>query len=295
MPPRAGKCRLALDPVGTPDDSDGVTARASRLRPARRRRARREVAPAWAETARILGAFLLVALALRTFVVMPRSIPSESMMPALVPGDYVAVAKWPYGWSRFSPPLALPWPHGRLAGALPARGDVVVFRAPGGGGDYIKRVIGLPGDTVAMRAGRLVLDGRVVPRAATADFVLPLGRDEGCRGIALPPYGRIVAHGHATCRLPRFVETLPGGRRYAVIDQGWSMGDDMATVTVPAGRLFVLGDNRDLSEDSRFPVAAGGVGLVPAENVEGRAGHILFSTAAGLAGLRPSRVGRAAG
>jgi signal peptidase I len=255
-----------------------MTARA--LRPTRSRRRAPAAAGRWPRAARILAVVALAALCVRTFVVMPRTIPSESMMPALLPGDYVAVDKRPYGWSRYSLPLAPPWPHGRLAGAMPARGDVVVFRAPGGRFDYVKRVIGLPGDRVAMAAGRVVLNGRPLPLSRIADYDGP-ARGDGCKSIMAPPYGRTGGRTGARCRLPTWRETLPGGRAYAVIDQGRTMQDDMPTMTVPAGRLFMLGDNRDLSEDSRFPVESGGIGMVPAENLEGRAGAIVASTGRG--------------
>lgn len=242
-----------------------------------------------------LAVTVLLALGLRSFVVMPRSIPSESMMPGLVVGDYLLVAKWPYGISRFSLPLAPPAPHGRLFGHAPARGDVVVFRAPPDDReDYIKRLIGLPGDRVAMRGGRLWLNGRAVPRVRIADFVLPLAANTQCLTIADTRYGETSdAQGNAICRLPRYRETLPGGPSYDIIDQGRTPQDEMAERVVPAGHYFMLGDNRDMSEDSRFPATpGGGIGLVPAENIEGRALLTFFSTG-GDASVRPARMGRA--
>lgn len=244
----------------------------------------------WGSSARFLLLFFLLALAFRSAIVMPRSIPSESMMPGLLPGDYVLVAKWPYGWSRFSLPLAPAAPHGRLFGRPPARGDVVVFRAPPENRrDFIKRVIGLPGDTVQMRRGVLWLNGRAVPRARIADLVLPVVANTACDTIAASRYG--LSRDGQTCRFPRWRETLPGGRRYTVLDQGRTAQDDTPRVTVPAGRYLLLGDNRDMSEDSRFATADGGIGLVPAENLEGRAEAIFFSTGGTLAGIRPARIG----
>lgn len=251
-------------------------------------------AAGWRNSALFLLACLLIALALRCAVVMPRSIPSESMMPGLAVGDYLLVAKWPYGWSRFSLPVAPRGPHGRLFGRAPARGDVVVFRAPPADRvDYIKRVIGLPGETVALRGGVPWIDGVAAVRARIADFVLPMAANTACRTIAVPPYGVTRdAAGARVCRLPRYRETLPGGASFEVIDQGWSPSDDFGPVRVPTGRYFLLGDNRDLSEDSRFAPEDGGIGMVPAENLEGRALVTVFSTGGGFA-IRPERMARA--
>ncbi len=268
--------------------------------PPRRRPATRS---GWRDSIVFLLATALLALGLRCFVVMPRSIPSESMMPGLVVGDYLLVAKWPYGISRFSLPIAPSVPHGRLFGHAPARGDVVVFRAPPDDrADYIKRVIGLPGDRVALHDGRLWLDGVLVPRVRIADFVLPLAANTQCLTLPGVPDGRTIdAQGRDICRLPRYRETLPGGRSYEVIDQGRTPQDEMAERTVPAGHYFMLGDNRDMSEDSRFPATpGGGVGLVASENLEGRAVFTFFSTGGGgswrtlgLSAVRPARIGRA--
>ncbi|USI73665.1 signal peptidase I [Sphingomonas morindae] len=258
----------------------------------------------WRESVQSLLLFLLLALVLRTFVVMPRSIPSESMMPRLLVGDYVLVAKWPYGFSRFSLPFAPAAPAGRLFGRLPRRGDVVVFRAPPDDRhDYIKRLIGLPGDRVQMRAGRLWLNGRIVPRARIADFVVPLAANTECRSIALTPYGLSAdAEGRPLCRLPRYRETLPDGRSYTIIDQGVTPQDDTPPVTVPPGHFFLMGDNRDISADSRFPATpGGGIGLVPFDNLEGRALITFFSSGAAfdwrhpiawLAAIRADRIGQ---
>jgi signal peptidase I len=243
-------------------------------------RAAKPASSGWGETAHFLITFLLLALLMRSTLFMARSIPSESMMPRLFVGDYVLVAKWPYGWSRFSLPWSPPAPHGRLLGTTPARGDVVVFRAPPDDHtDYIKRVIGLPGDRVQMRGGTLWLNGRAVPKVQIADFVTPMAANTECRSVAPWPYGvGKDAAGHAVCRFPRYRETLPDGISYDVIDQGGTPQDDTPEITVPAGRLFLLGDNRDMSEDSRFPAEAGaGVGLVPTENLEGRALVSFFS------------------
>ena len=236
----------------------------------------------WRGTIRFVLIVALMALGLRSFVVMPRSIPSESMMPRLLVGDYVLVAKWPYGWSRFSLPWAPPSPHGRLFGRAPARGDVVVFRAPPlDREDYIKRLIGLPGDRIQMRHGVLWLNGVAVPKRRITDFSVPIAANTECSSIpdVQVPYGvGADAEGHPACRFPLYRETLPGGVSYDVIDQGETPQDDTPVLTVPAGHYFLMGDNRDMSADSRFAAMAGaGIGMVPAENLEGRAIVTVFS------------------
>ena len=236
----------------------------------------------WRGTIRFVVLVALMALGLRSFVVMPRSIPSESMMPRLLVGDYLLVAKWPYGWSRFSLPWAPAGPHGRLFGRAPIRGDVVVFRAPPDDGeDYIKRLIGLPGDRVQMRHGVLWLNGKAVPKVRIADFSVPIAANTECSVIpnVQVPYGAGAdAEGHPACRFPRYRETLPNGVSYDVIDQGETPQDDTPVLTVPSGHYFLMGDNRDMSADSRFAaVAGGGIGMVPAENLEGRAIVTIFS------------------
>jgi signal peptidase I len=246
----------------------------------------------WRGALRFVFTVMLLALGLRSFVVMPRSIPSESMMPRLLVGDYLLVAKWPYGWSRFSLPWAPAGPHGRLFGRTPDRGDVVVFRAPPADhADYIKRLIGLPGDRIQMRHGVLWLNGKPVPKVRIADFVVPIAANTECSTIATvqSPYGEGAdVEGHRVCRFPRYRETLPGGVSYDVLDQGETPQDDTPVFTVPAGHVFMMGDNRDMSADSRFDAAqGGGVGMVPAENIEGRAIVTIFSTNGSARWLNP--------
>lgn len=237
------------------------------------------------------------ALLLRSLVIAPFGIPSESMLPLLRPGDILLVAKWPYGWSRHSLPFPPPLFAGRLWGGVPVRGDVVVFRNPAElRRTVVKRVIGLPGDRVAMRRGRVILNGKPVPQLRVADLLMPVTPASPCRveaGLALrrerQPDGTIA------CRYPRYRETLPGGRAYDVLDLGRAAAaDDVAAVRVPAGRLFLLGDNRDRSADSRFAASAGeGIGLVPQENLLGRASLLLFSHDGSAEPFRPSTWWRA--
>lgn len=253
----------------------------------------RAAAVRWARMLLVAG---LVALALRSFVYAPINIPSESMLPRLLVGDYVFVAKWPYGIGRYSLPLGLPLFEGRIGGQLPARGDIIVFKTPRDNRtDYIKRVIGLPGDTVAMARGRIILNGSEVPRVAQADFTFDAS-GIGCdSGAGRPDFHARDPAGRSICRYPTFTETLPGGRRIAVIDQiAGDVRDDMAALTVPPGHVLVMGDNRDDSADSRFTVAEGGVGMVPLDNIIGRADRIFFSLQPGtprLSGIRHDRIG----
>lgn len=236
------------------------------------------------ELARTVRFFLLLALGiylLRALVFQPFFIPSASMQPGLLAGDYLFVAKWPYGYGRASFP-GLGGGEGRVLGGLPARGDVVVFKHPVTGIDMIKRVIGLPGDRVAVRGGGVELDGGPVPRDRVADWPLAISPNSPCR-----VQGERVREGQQVCRYPRYRETLRGGRSWMVLDQGSTLADDRDAVTVPPGQLLVMGDNRDDSLDGRVAREAGGVGLLPADNLVGRALLIFFSTDGSADWLKP--------
>ena len=231
----------------------------------------------WREVKGLLWV-LVAVLAFHSFVAKPFYIPSESMMPGLLKGDRLVVSKYPYGWSWVSPSFHI-FPHweGRLLGKLPKRGDIVIVTPPGQSDDYIKRLIGLPGDTIEVRRGRLILNGRPVRSEVRPPALIPIDPNVPCGEFS----GFIVRSGDREfCRLPIVRETLPGGTSYDTVDLGASPGDDFGPVKVPADHVFMMGDNRDRSADSRFglgPPENGLGGPVPWENIGGRAEFITFS------------------
>ena len=252
----------------------------------------------WRETLVFLLKLAIFVFVFRSFLLSPFSIPSESMLPRLLIGDYLFVSKWNYGYSRYSLPWGIPLIPGRVLAQPPARGDVVVFKAPPGNDtDWIKRVIGLPGDTVQMRGGQLFLNGKAIAKERVADFTVPVSPNYDCGS----QYRDSAADGTPICRYARFRETLPGGKSYFVLDRGETLADDTPVFAVPADHVFLMGDNRDDSADSRFPQALGqGIGFVPMINLEGKALVSFFSTDGSAQWLlpwtwftaaRPSRIG----
>jgi len=223
---------------------------------------------------------LLAVLAFHSFVAKPFYIPSESMMPGLLKGDRLVVTKYPYGWSWVSPSFhVLPHWQGRLLGKMPERGDTVIVTPPGQSDDYIKRVIGLPGDTIEVRGGRLIINGKPIKSVQRPPVLVPVDDNVPC-GIEFSGFQVMQPDGKLYCRLPIVRETLPNGVTYDTVDLGQSPGDDYGPIKVPADRLFLMGDNRDRSADSRFslgPPENGLGGPVPWENIGGRAEFITFS------------------
>ncbi|MEQ1725713.1 MAG: signal peptidase I [Sphingopyxis sp.] len=228
--------------------------------------------------------FALLVLIIRSFVFSSFNIPSESMQPRLLIGDYLLVNKMAYGYTRHSLPFSAPLMPGRVLGRMPTRGDVAVFKAPPGNRtDYIKRVIGLPGDRIQVVDGVVRINDVPVQRRQIADLVIPASANMIAASHGNPcfrPTFEVMGEGaQLTCHYPRFVETLPGGRSYQVLDLVLGDADTTGVYQVPEGHLFLMGDNRDRSYDSRFPAAEdAGIGMVPLDNLVGEAWVTIFST-----------------
>lgn len=208
------------------------------------------------ETIHTLVYAVVIAIVIRTFLFEPFNIPSGSMIPTLLVGDYLFVSKYSYGYSKHSFPLSAGPFNGRVFESKPERGDVLVFKLPSDQKtDYIKRVIGLPGDTVRMQGGRLFINGELVEREQVGEYEY-----RGAYGSLLRPM--------------RYLEKLPGGKDHYILEEGDNRRlDNTPEFRVPADHYFMMGDNRDNSVDSRA-----NVGFVPAENFVGRARFLFFST-----------------
>ncbi|ETA50483.1 signal peptidase I [Ponticoccus alexandrii] len=246
------------------------------------------------ETIKTIVYALLIAGVFRTFLFQPFWIPSGSMKDTLLIGDFLFVNKMAYGYSYAScPSIIIPrfgididakdfcgWADGdntRLFGGEPQRGDVVVFRHPVTGRDFIKRLIGLPGDRIQMKAGLLHINDQPVtvePDGQFAETAAPQG-PQGLRPRCKE--GPVGAGG--SCTKDKFIETLPGGTQHSILDIAMQGSDNTSVYTVPEGHFFFMGDNRDNSSDSRVPNIAQGVGFVPYENLVGRADRVMFSSA----------------
>lgn len=221
----------------------------------------------WGELTRTAMIAILLALLIRTFLFEPFNIPSGSMIPNLLVGDYLFVTKYSYGYSRYSFPFGIANFEGRLMPKPPMRGDVVVFRLPTNTSiDYIKRVIGMPGETLQVKAGRLYINDKMIPREAigTAEY------DSGNGGRV---------------RVMEYMETLPGNVKHTIYETDDDQPlDNTEKFTIPEGHYFMMGDNRDNSQDSRV---MSNVGYVPFDNMVGRADFMFFSTNGSAAFYEP--------
>jgi signal peptidase I len=249
---------------------------------------------AFVETVKTIVYALLIAGVFRTLFFQPFWIPSGSMKETLLIGDFLFVNKMSYGYSYAScPSLMIPriglnidakdvcgfldGDNNRLFGSSPERGDVVVFRHPVSGRDYIKRLVGMPGDRVQVRDGILHLNGEAVATQDAGEFrevMAPQGPQRLTPRCENGPVGQ-----GGICIKSRSIETFPDGRKHVVLNIGDQGSDHTPVYVVPEGHYFFMGDNRDNSADSRLPQAAGGVGFVPFENLIGRADRVMFSSA----------------
>ena len=219
---------------------------------------------------------LLIAGVFRTLFFQPFWIPSGSMKDTLLIGDFLFVNKMAYGYSQHSCPFSSCPISGRIMASEPTRGDVVVFRHPVNGADFIKRLVGLPGDRIQMKDGVLHINGQAV-KLTPADPFEEVMEPQGSVG-SKPRCENTPGLG-AICSKSRMIETLPNGVSHSILNIGNQSKDSTGIYTVPEAHFFFMGDNRDNSTDSRFAQNVGGVGFVPFENIIGRADRIMFSSA----------------
>ena len=259
----------------------------------------------WAAELRGLAAMLLAVLAFHSFVAKPFYIPSSSMVPGLWVGDRLVVSKYPYGWDWASISFHLaPRGHWRIFPHTPQYGDVVIVVPRGSHDDYIKRVVALPGDRIAVVNGQIVLNGKPVPQAVEPPAEIPLDAlrsaedPDPCTGWGFANMLQTRPSGEEVCVMPRYRETMPNGATYDIVDHMDEPFDHMPEVQVPAGHVFLMGDNRDHSADSRVPLDERGLGgPVPISDIGGRAEFTTFSLDGSegwnplswIAALRPHR------
>ena len=233
----------------------------------------------WFAEIRGLALMLLAVLAFHSLVAKPFYIPSQSMVPNLLVGDRLVVSKYPYGWSWVSASFhVLPRGEWRIWADTPEYGDIVIAVPPHLEEDYIKRVVALPGDRIAVQNGQIILNGTPIPQQVEPPIEIPVDANAPCLAYEYPGLKITKPSGEQVCELPALRETLPNGATYLVVDHMQQELDDFAEITVPEGHVFLMGDNRDHSADSRAETWERGLGgPVPLENIGGRAEFITFS------------------
>ena len=233
----------------------------------------------WLGELRGLVLMLLAVLAFHSLIAKPFYIPSISMMPNLLVGDRLVVSKYPYGWNWSSVSFhLLPRGDWRLMGSTPEYGDIVIVVPKNRKEDLIKRVVALPGDRIGVVNGQIVLNGKPVPQTIEPPIEAPVDPNQPCDEMTFPGLKTRAPSGREYCELPTLRETLPNGASYLIVDHVDQLFDHMDEIRVPEGHVFLMGDNRDHSADSRAPIEENGLGgPVPLENVGGRAEFITFS------------------